>query len=232
MSVQQGIAASDQPGPGQSLAAQIASFTRSAEERLPGAYLDAFRALVARLEGEGIGCAAPQPGEPFPDFALQDDKGEMIRASDHWAARTLIIKFYRGGWCPYCNLELAALQRRSDEFAALDAELFAVAPEQVLALAETRQKAAAGFSFLWDQGSKLARQLGIAFEVDAAVKDIYSRLGIDLAEINGAWELPVPATFVVRDGLVRLRHIDANYLLRQDPIDLIAMLRAEADPSN
>lgn len=214
--------------PDQTLTAQIAAFTRSAEKRLPPEYLGAFRALISRLAGDGIGRSAPEVGGTFPDFALQDDAGNLVRASERWNDRALVIKFYRGGWCPYCNLELAALQRHSAEFAALGAEVLAVAPEQPMALAETKHKVAAGFSFLWDRESALARKLGISFEVDASVRDIYGQLGIDLAAVNGAWELPVPATFVVRDGRVRFRHIDPNYLQRQDPIDLIAILRADA----
>lgn len=216
------------PPPDQTLTAQIAAFTRSAEERLPPEYLDAFRALISRLAEEGIGRSAPETGAGFPDFELQDDVGTLVRGSELWSDRTLVVKFYRGGWCPYCNLELAALQKHSEELTALGVELLAVAPERPTAIAATKQKASAGFSFLWDRDSRLARKLGISFEVDATVRDIYGRLGIDLSEVNGAWELPIPATFVVRKGRVRFRHIDLNYLQRQDPIDLIAILRADA----
>lgn len=210
------------------LTAQIAAFTEGAVKRLPPHYLDAFQALVQRLGNEGIGNAAPQVGSDFPDFALPDDAGNVVRASERWNDRSLVVKFYRGGWCPYCNLELTAMQRQREAFAQLNAEVLAIAPERPVAMAETKQKAAAGFAFLWDEDSKLARQLGISFPVDDAVKAIYGELGIDLAQINGEWELPVPATFVVRSGLVRLRHIDPNYLLRQDPLDLLALMRADA----
>ncbi|KAF2989288.1 AhpC/TSA family protein (plasmid) [Methylocystis sp. MJC1] len=213
----------------QSLTQQIAAFTAAAEKRLPPGYIDAFRALVARLVEEGIGRSAPKVGAAFPDFELRDDAGNNVRASDHWSHRTMIIKFYRGGWCPYCNLELKALQQHHQDLAALNAEIFAVAPEKSTAQAETKQKAAAGFTFLWDRNNELARQLGISFPVDAVVKDIYGKLDLDLQEVNGVWELPVPATFVVRDGRVRYRVIDPNYLERQDPVDLIAWLRADAD---
>jgi peroxiredoxin len=213
----------------QSLPQQIAAFTTAAEKRLPPGYIDAFRALVARLVKEGLGRSAPEVGAAFPDFELRDDSGNSVRASDHWSRCTMIVKFYRGGWCPYCNLELRALQQRQQDFAALNAEVFAIAPEKSTAQAETKQKAGAGFKFLWDRDNALARQLGVSFPVEAAVKEIYGQLGLDLEEINGAWELPAPATFVVRDGRTRYRFIDPNYLERQDPLDLIAWLRADAD---
>lgn len=212
-----------------SLTDEIKAFTKSAEQRLPAGYIEAFRALVDRLVQERIGQSAPEIGAPFPDFELQDDAGKGVRASEHWNDKTLVIKFYRGGWCPYCNLELAALQRHGPEFAAVNAEVFAVAPEKSAAQAETKAKAAASFRFLWDRDNRLARQLGISFPVDATIKEIYGKLGIDLQEINGAWELPVPATFVVKDGRVRYRVVDPDYMQRQDPIDLIAWLRADAE---
>ncbi|BDV35656.1 hypothetical protein SS37A_31850 [Methylocystis iwaonis] len=97
-----------------------------------------------------------------------------------------------------------------------------------MALIETKAKAAANFRFLWDNDNKLARRLGISFAVGNEVKDIYGKLGLDLLEINGAWELPVPATFVVRDGRLKYRFLDANYLERQDPAELIAWLKTDA----
>lgn len=212
-----------------SLTEQIAAFTTSAEKRLPPGFIDAFRALIAQLEAEGIGRLAPGVGAAFPDFVLQDDAGNRVRASEHWNDRTLVIKFYRGGWCPYCSLELAALQKQVANLAAIGAAVFAVAPEQAAAQVETKAKAGATFKFLWDRDNELAHQLGIAFPVDATVKDIYGQLGLDLMKVNGNWELPVPATFVVRGGRVKHRTIDANYLRRQDPVELVAWLRADAE---
>ncbi|WP_350356514.1 redoxin domain-containing protein [Methylocystis iwaonis] len=132
------------------------------------------------------------------------------------------------GWCPYCNLELKALQKHQPDFELLNAGVFAIAPEKSMALIETKAKAAANFRFLWDNDNKLARRLGISFAVGNEVKDIYGKLGLDLLEINGAWELPVPATFVVRDGRLKYRFLDANYLERQDPAELIAWLKTDA----
>ena len=200
------------------LTRQIADFTASAEQQLPADYLGAFRSLVADLREAGIEQAGPAVGNTFPDFALTDHTGQIVRASSRWQDRVMLIKFYRGGWCPYCNLELAALMRHSGEFAKLGVEILAIAPEKPELLDQTREKSAADFTFLWDQDNGLARQLGIAFPVDARVRDIYGKLGIDLVAANGSWELPVPATFVVAQGNVLFRWVDPNYLTRQDPL--------------
>ncbi|MDE2596444.1 MAG: AhpC/TSA family protein [Sphingomonadales bacterium] len=208
------------------LAQQISDFTAAAEQRLPADYLAAFRALVADLEDQGIGQAGPAVGDSFPDFALTDHTGHRIQASARWNERTLMLKFYRGGWCPYCNLELAALMRHADDFAALGVEVLAIAPERPELLDQTREKSAPGFTFLWDEGNGLARKLGIAFDVDARVKAIYKQIGIDLQAANGSWVLPVPATFVVSAGRVLYRFVDPNYLVRQDPAHLLQELRS------
>nr|WP_281932044.1 redoxin domain-containing protein [Methylocystis iwaonis] len=120
------------------------------------------------------------------------------------------------------------MQKHQPDFELLNAGVFAIAPEKSMALIETKAKAAANFRFLWDNDNKLARRLGISFAVGNEVKDIYGKLGLDLLEINGAWELPVPATFVVRDGRLKYRFLDANYLERQDPAELIAWLKTDA----
>lgn len=205
---------------------EISKFTAGAYERLPAGYIKTFRNLIERLISENFAANAPKAGDTIPDFTLQDDASKMIKASEHWHDRNLIVKFYRGGWCPYCNLELAALERHAQEFAAENAELFAIAPEKPSFQQETKKAANANFKFLWDENNVLARQIGIAFAVDDNVRSVYQKLNLDLDSVNGEWFLPVPATFIVRDGVVRYSFLDADYMRRQDPVDLLAAIRA------
>ena len=78
---------------------------------------------------------------------------------------------------------------------------------------------------MWDENNALARKLGIAFPVDDAVRDVYLKLNLDLDDVNGEWVLPIPATFVVSKGAVKYRHIDVDYMRRQDPVELLEELR-------
>lgn len=208
-----------------SLTSEIRDFTEAARNRLPARYFDAFRALIMSLTGGDAGKGAPEVGGRFPDFTLMDSDGAPATARDHWAGRDLIVKFYRGGWCPYCNLELKAFERSAADFAGLGTTLFAVAPEKASYLQATKKTSGARFRFLWDEHNALARRVGIAFAVDERVKDVYRELKLDLGAVNGEWTLPIPATFVVRDGLVRYRTMDADYMMRQDPLDLLAAIR-------
>lgn len=207
------------------LTEEIRQFTAGAYERLPAGYIDTFRNLIERLIEENFASNAPKVGDLFPDFTLQDDESKMVKASEHWHDKNIIVKFYRGGWCPYCHLELAALARHAEKFAAEDSELFAIAPEKPSFQRETKKSANANFKFLWDENNAFARQLGIAFAVDENIRNVYNKLNLDLDSVNGEWILPVPATFVVKDGIIRYRFLDADYMSRQDPIDLLLAIR-------
>jgi len=208
------------------LTEEIRQFTVSAYERLPAGYIDTFRNLIERLIKERFASNAPKAGEAFPDFTLQDDESRMIKASEYWHDKNMIVKFYRGGWCPYCQLELVALARHAEEFAAEHVELIAIAPEKPAYQRETKKATNANFKFLWDENNALAKRLGIAFTVDENVRNVYQKLSLDLDSINGEGILPVPATFIVNNGIVRYSFLDADYMRRQDPVDLLAAIRA------
>lgn len=207
------------------LTKEINQFTEDAYGRFPADYIQTFRNLIEHLIAEKLGKNAPDVGEAFPDFILEDHESKQVRGNQYWNDKNLVLKFYRGGWCPYCHLELAALERHEPKLAAANAELFAIAPEKPSFQQETKRAASAKFKFLWDENNALARQLGIAFRVDNAVREVYLKLNLDLDAVNGGWILPVPATFVVNRGIVRYRHLDADYMKRQDPVDLLAALR-------
>ncbi len=208
------------------LTEEIRQFTVGAYERLPAGYIDTFRSLIERLIEENFASNAPKTGDPFPDFILQDNESKMIKASEYWHDKNLIVKFYRGGWCPYCHLELAALERYAPEFAAENTKLFAIAPEKPSFQLETKKAANANFKFLWDENNLLATHLGIAFPVDGNVRNVYLKLNLDLDSVNGGWVLPVPATFIIKNGIVRYSFLDADYMRRQDPADLLTAIRA------
>lgn len=213
------------------LTEEISRFTEDAYKKFASEDIQTFRNLIACLVAERLGKDAPQIGEAFPDFVLEDHESREIQGSKYWNDKNLVLKFYRGGWCPYCHLELAALERHSPQLAAANAELFAIAPEKPSFQFETKKAASANFKFLWDKHNALARQLGIAFPVDEAVRAVYLKLTLDLDTVNGEWSLPVPATFVVNKGVVRYRFLDADYMKRQDPVDLLTALGKLNEPA-
>lgn len=141
----------------------------------------------------------------------------------------LVISFYRGSWCPYCNLEMQALQQHLPRFNESGASLVAISPQvpdESLSLAE---KHALSFPVLSDVGALVARDYGLVFTVSERLRPLYAGFGIDLPKSNGvdSFELPVPGTFVVdRNALIRAAFVDPDYKKRMEPEEILAVLEA------
>jgi peroxiredoxin len=139
----------------------------------------------------------------------------------------VILTFYRGGWCPYCNLELRAYQALLAEIHAAGAELVAVSPELPDHSLTTAQKNDLTFTVVSDVGGVLAEALGIRFIISEAVRPFYEKAGHALPTRNGdgVWSVPMPATFVIeRGGRIRSAFIEPDYRKRLDPREALTAL--------
>lgn len=184
-----------------------------------------------QLADTGIAERAVNVGTQAPDFELPDVKGQPVRLSERLARGPVVLSFYRGGWCPYCNLELAALQRRLPEIEGLGAALIAVSPQTPDQSLSTAERHALRFDVLSDVGDRTARAYGLVFQVPESLRPIYQGWGIDLPVWNGdeSWELPIPATYVIdRDATIRAAHVDTDYTRRMEPEAILAALHALA----
>lgn len=170
-------------------------------------------------------------GDRVPDFDLPNAKGESVRFSGLLEDGPVVVSFYRGGWCPYCNLELRALQEKLPEIEDLGASLLAISPEQPDSSLSTAEKNSVSFDVLSDEGNEVARQFGLVFELPMVLRPLYEKFGIDLLTSNGdeSFTLPVPATYVVgQDGAVLGCYVDMDYSTRMDPEAVLTALRAKA----
>ncbi len=203
---------------------------RSNAEMSPEAR-EALRRMVGDLKARGAELKAVRAGMPVPRFALPDAQGRTVDIAERLARGPVILSFYRGGWCPYCNAELRALQFALPQFRGLGASLVALSPElpdHSLSLAE---KLALDFDILSDTGNMVARQWGLVYRVPDDVQRLYQSSGLDLSRRNGdaSWELPIPATYLIGgDGFVRLAFVDADFTERLDPAVLVDALRSES----
>ncbi|MGQ0618269.1 MAG: peroxiredoxin-like family protein [Acidimicrobiia bacterium] len=189
------------------------------------------RAAVAMIEALRTGGAVPGVGigERAPDFVLPDATGAKVAISDRLAAGPVVVSFYRGAWCPYCNTELQALQGSLHEIEARGASLVAISPQAPDASLSLAERLELDFDVLSDLDQAVTRAYRLQFELSPALRGIYPRLGMDLTQHNadGTWHLPVPATFVLDPaGVVRARHVDPNYLERMPVDDIVAALDA------
>lgn len=180
------------------------------------------------LTHSGIVEQSLQVGDKAPNFALPNAVGETVQLQDLLKAGPVVIAFYRGQWCPYCNLELRALQQHVGEIKALGATLVAISPQTPDNSLSTREKNELTFEVLSDVGNRVAKQFGLVFTLPEELRPIYQHLGIDLPAHNGddTFELPLAATYIVAaDGTIVHAFVDADYTKRLDPQEIVAALQ-------
>ncbi|WP_250149107.1 peroxiredoxin-like family protein [Flagellimonas sp. 389] len=133
----------------------------------------------------------------LPDFQLPDEHGNPVSLNEILQNEYLIISFYRGGWCPYCNLELGALQQHLEEFKQLGADLVAISPETPDNSLTTSEKNELQFKILSDINNTYAKKLNLVFQMPENLRDVYDSFGLHVDKHNGNtdYELPIPATY-------------------------------------
>lgn len=168
-------------------------------------------------------------GDTIPYFSLPNATGEIVNMRELLAQGPVVIAFYRGGWCPYCNLELRALQQALASIQGTGATLVAISPETPDNSLTTQEKNELEFQVLSDRDNQVAREFGLVFRLPASLLPIYEDFGIDLIAHNGNnhFELPIPATYVVRqDGTVKYAFANVDYTKRAEPSEIVNALQA------
>jgi peroxiredoxin len=164
-------------------------------------------------------------GDIAPDFELPNAVGEQIKLSDRLQQGAVILTFYRGGWCPYCNLELRAYQQLLPQIQAAGATLIAISPQLPDHSLATAEKNQLSFDVLSDVGSTVVQAYNLAFELSDELKQLYTQFGHALPNVNGTpdSQLPIPATFVIApDRQILLAHVDVDYRNRLEPMVALA----------
>ena len=174
--------------------------------------------------------AAPcKPALPHPTSRCPTPRANPCAWPDLWALGPLVLIFYRGGWCPYCNLELRAWQEQLAALREAGAGLVAISPQTPDSSLSTAEKNELAYSVLSDSALAAAEAFGVAFELAPELVELYAQVGNDLPTLigNGRWALPLPATYLIgRDGRVAFAHIDADYRERAEPTEVLARIKA------
>jgi peroxiredoxin len=213
---------------------EAAEFKAKVQEML-GEKFSILTGDMERVQASGITAAALKAGQPAPNFTLPDAFGKPVSFSALLAHGPVVISFYRGEWCPFCNIELRALQQALPTIKQLGATLIAISPEKPDHAIVATEKNNLTFPVLTDFGNNVARQFGIVFQVGQELQE-FSKNAFknDLALRNGedSYELPVPATYVIdTSSIIRFAHVEVDYMTsRAEPEEIISALKTIAHP--
>jgi peroxiredoxin len=180
------------------------------------------------LIASGQATRALKAGDRAPAFTLRDPNGAEVSSADLLAKGPLVITFYRGVWCPYCNMELQALQETLPQIEALGASLVAISPQNPVNSRKSVRQNELAFPILSDTHNEVAQAFGLRFALPAYLVELYSKLGNDLPTVNGdpSWTLPMPARYVIgQDGVILYSEVNPDYTHRPEPADLLPVLQ-------
>jgi len=163
-------------------------------------------------------------GTKLPDEVFTNEIGMPIPLKNLYKISPLVINFYRGGWCPYCMLELQAYQEMMPEFKKAGIQFISFAPDQYREINKTRKKFNLTFPMYSDRNNELSKKLNLAFKVDKDTLDIYKGFGIDLQayQNNKEYMLPMPGVYVIdTKGVIREIFVDPDYTKRAEPSQVL-----------
>lgn len=208
-----------------SLAEQLSGFYQGMQSRMAPADLEALRCADFQLATDKADQAILQPGEPAPGFSLVDQNGLRVSLAERLAVGPVVLLFIRGGWCPFCTLQLRAWQDALPRLHDAGGDLLTISPQRADACSRCAERDLLAFPVLSDPGGAVADAYGVTVELPEIVRPLYLRLGHDLPRINdtGTWRLPMAATFVIArdsgapDGRITMAHADLELSKRCDP---------------
>ena len=189
--------------------------------------LDIMHRATAELIASGQALTAKKAGDKAPGFTLKDPEGNLVSSTELLAQGPLVISFYRGVWCPYCNLELQALQAASSQIEARGARLVAISPQTGSNSRKSQRDNKLTFPILSDEKSRIAAAFGLRFSLPDYLVELYKGFKNDLPAFNDdpAWVLPMPARYVIgSDGIIAYAEVNPDYTQRPDPSELLPVL--------
>ncbi len=215
-----------------SLKEQLAEYRAGWYRRVPAERQEIIQRHIEQLRNGAIARTMLKAGDPAPAIVLGNAKGETLDVGTLLKKGPVIVTFYRGGWCPFCNLELKAFQDVLPEIATAGASLVAISPEKPDDTLSTAEKNALTFEVLSDVGQKVGRAFGLVYEFTDELKSAYQGFGLEIPARNGApgeWALPVSATYVIdQGGVIIYAYTDVDYRDRADPRDVLQVLTQRA----
>ena len=211
-----------------SLAQQLEELTAKLRAVVPAERLVTIDRTVGELQAARLAERALKVGDKAPSFELPDGDGMLWRSADLLSRGPLIVVFYRGRWCAYCNAQQAALQQIHSQIAAAGASLVAISPQTQKHSYMTRDMHRLRFPVLSDAGNRVARQFGLVYRIPPDLQTMYESIFTKLPGYNGdaSWELPLAATYVIQaTGMISYTRVDEDWRRRAEPEEILTFLR-------
>lgn len=208
---------------------EIAKFQESIKDKVPKEIKELQLSATQKLVDEGLSANAIKAGDLALEIKLPNAVEKEVSLFNTLEDNDfVVISFYRGGWCPYCNFEMKALGDINDELNELNAKIIAISPETPDQSLTMQEKHDLKFEVLSDANNIVAKQYGLVFSLDERLRPIYESFGIDIPASTGndSYEIPMPATYVVnKKKEIIFSFIDENYKKRCEPQDILDAIR-------
>jgi peroxiredoxin len=196
---------------------------------LPPQVIETMNRATAELIASGAAKRAAKVGDKAPAFTLKDPQGNAVSLTELLSGGPLVLTFYRGIWCPYCNADLQALQAAVPELEKYGVKLVAISPQTAPNSRRSQKENKLTFPILSDPGNEVAAAFGLRFKLPGYLADLYKNVfKNDLAIVNGdqSWTLPMPARFVIaQDSTILYAEVNPDYTRRPDPTELVPALQ-------
>lgn len=169
-----------------------------------------------------------QAGQKAKDFTLKNALGETVNLYDELSKGPVVLTFYRGGWCPFCSMQLKAYQKMLPDIEALGGQLIAISPQSPDNTLSQQEKEELTFQVLSDTNGLVAAFYNILYDVPDYIQDVMKTMDVNLAEYNATdrWILPIPSTFMIDEsGIIRSAYVNPDFMQRFDPADIVQELR-------
>lgn len=210
-----------------SLRKKLAEIARELSKAQSGIHQNALENAIRQLKRSGIERTALRQGDPAPELLLERTDGYSVSLSDWLDHGPVVITFFRGAWCPFCNLTLCALKLSYERILQLGAQVLAISLEPPEANARLASELDLGFPILSDPEGRVARLFGVLYRVPAELADSFRAQGIDLPsrQVTDRWVLPLAATYVIdQNGVAVFSFVETDPAERADPADVITVL--------
>jgi peroxiredoxin len=202
-------------------------FNAGLAAQAPAEVLEGFGRIIADQAAVDYAARAPKVGDRAPDFTLHDQLGRKVSLAGELEQGSVVLIFYRGEWCPYCNMMLRTYGLRAADFSERGARLVAVSPQTPDNSLTMAEKHSLEFPVLSDQGGEVIGTYGLKYNVEGQARELLEAVGNDVAKFNGegGWILPAPAVFVIdREGIVRFVGVNGDYTQRVEPDEALAAI--------